>query len=289
MTPLRQLMIRELQLQRKSPNTIRAYVNAVIQLARFHGQSPEHISRDQVRAFLHHLIVEQKQADSTLNQKLSGIRFFYRNVIGDTAFDLKIRRKRTGRLPMPLSRIEVKNLIQATTNPKHRMMLMTVYSAGLRLSEVVHLQVCDIHSQRMLIHVRHGKGDKDRYTLLSPRLLNELRRYWQAFRPESWLFPGRSADDPLCDRTLQRVFNRSQEKAGIKGRFSIHCLRHSFATHLLEGGTDIVTIQKLLGHRDLSTTARYLHVTNKHVQGIRSPLDLLPDTNKPVDQRGKQS
>ena len=286
MTPLRQRMIRELELQRKSPNTIRAYVNAVAQLAQHYGRSPELITRDEIREFIHHLVVVRKQADSSCNQKLAGIRFLYQRVLGDASFDLKIARKRPGRLPKPMSRSEVKRLIEVTANPKHRMMLMTTYSAGLRLSEVVHLKIGDIHSQRMLIHIRHGKGDRDRYTLLSTRLLSELRQYWKVYRPESWLFPGRRPSDPLCDRTLQKVFYRCKHLAGIAGDFSIHSLRHSFATHLLENGVNIITIQRLLGHRHLSTTARYLHVTRKHLGQVRSPLDLLP---LPADQEGSQS
>lgn len=274
MTPLRQLMIRELELQRRSPNTINAYVNAVAQLAAHFKRSPELISREEIRDFFHLLVVKRKLADSTVNQKLSAVKFFYRNVLQQKDFNLKIARRKSGRLPTPLSRTQVKQLLEATQNPKHRAMLMTAYSGGLRLNEIIHLKVNDLHSQRMLIHVRHGKGDKDRFTLLSKRLLIELRQYWTSFRPQSWLFPGRITG-PMSDRTLQRVFYRAKEKAAIKGKFSIHSLRHSFATHLLESGTDIVTIQKLMGHSRLETTARYLHVTNKHVQGIKNPLDLL--------------
>lgn len=274
MSPLRQRMIRELQLQRKSPKTVAAYVTAVRQLAQHYARSPRAISHDEVREFLRHLIVERKLATSSVNQKLAGIRFLYRRVLGQTRFDLRIDRKRSGRLPEPLGRDEVKRLLAAVGNRKHRVMLMTAYASGLRVAEVVHLRVADIHSERMLIHVRAGKGDKDRYTLLSERLLKELREYWKEQRPRPWLFPNRQGA-PLSVSCLQRVFYRAKARAGITHGHGIHCLRHSFATHLLEAGADLTVIGRLLGHRNLSTTARYLHVTSRHLQGIRSPLDLL--------------
>jgi integrase/recombinase XerD len=170
MTPLRQKMIRELQLYRKSPRTIEAYVTAVAQLAQHYGRSPDAISIEEVRDFLHYLITRRKVAFSTCNQKLAGIRFFYRQVLGEEDFSLRVPAKRSGRLPEPYSRSEVVKLLEATRNIKHRVLLMTAYGGGLRVSELVHLQLHDIHSQRMLIRVNQGKGRKDRYTLLSPRL-----------------------------------------------------------------------------------------------------------------------
>jgi site-specific recombinase XerD len=267
-------MIRELQLQRKSPNTIEAYVYAVSQLAQHYGRSPEQISHDEVRDFFHYLVTDRKLAVSSLNQRLAGIRFLYRHVLRQDDFDLRIDRKRSGRLPEPLSRSEVERLLAAVDNRKHRVMLMTVYAAGLRVAEVVQLRVEDIHSERMLIHVRHGKGDKDRYTLLSQRLLSELREYWKVQRPKPWLFPNRQGV-PLSTSTVQRAFYRAKDRGRVEHGHGIHSLRHSFATHLLEAGVDLTIIGRLLGHRSLSTTARYLHVTSRHVQGIRSPLDLL--------------
>ena len=275
MTPLRQRMIREMELHRKSKHTIKAYVKAVSQLARHYNRSPETISRDEVRDFIHHLITDRKLAFSSINQKLAAIQFFYQHVLGEPRFDLKIPRKRSGYLPQPLSRSEVGRLFEVTENFKHRMMLMTTYSAGLRVSEVVILKPMDIHSSRMLIHVRRGKGDKDRYTLLSPKLLDELRRYWRLERPSDWLFPGRNGWAYRAE-SLQRVYHRSKQRASIERGGGIHALRHSFATHLLEAGVDLLTIGKLLGHRNPATTSRYLHVSQKHTQGVRSPLDLLP-------------
>lgn len=274
MTPLRQSMIRELELQRKSKHTIEGYVMAVSQLASHFNQSPDTLSHEQVREFVHHMITERKLAASTVNLRLAAIRFFFRRVLGDKTFDLRIERKSSGRLPEPLSRKEIERLFAVTKNLKHRAMLMTAYGGGLRLSEVIHLQLKDIHSDRMLIHVRHGKGDKDRFTLLSERLLLELRQYWRRFQPAVWLFEGRSGG-AYSDGSLQAVFTKSKRLAEIKHGRGIHSLRHSFATHLLEGGTDLLTISKLMGHRNLKTTARYLHVTSRHIEGIKSPLDLL--------------
>ncbi len=274
MTPLRQRMIHEMELQRKSKQTIKGYCGAVSQLAKHYNRSPDKISRDEIRQFVHHLITERKLASSSVNVKLAGIRFFYQQVLGQPQFDLKIDRKKSGRLPEPLSRSEIENLLAVTDNPKHRAVLMTAYGSGVRASELIHLQPQDIYSQRMLVHVRNGKGAKDRFTLLSERLLIELREYWREYRPTTWLFEGQNGT-PYSDTSVQRIFNKAKEKANITRGRGIHCLRHSFATHLLEGGVDLLTISKLLGHRNLQTTAIYLHVTEKHRQGIKSPLDLL--------------
>lgn len=274
MTPLRQRMIRELQLQRKSPKTVDAYVAAVVGLAAHYRRSPEQIKLEEVRDYLHLLITQRKLASSTCNQKLVGIRFFYREVLRQE-FDLRIPMKRSGRLPEPLGRQEVARLLQAATNVKHRTMLMTTYAAGLRVSELVQLRVDDIRSDRMLILVRSGKGDKDRYTLLSPRLLAELRSYWRQYRPSPWLFPGPRGNAPLSTDSPLKVFQQAKAKAQVKHGHGIHSLRHSFATHLLEAGVDLRTIQRLLGHTSLSTTARYLHVTQKHLSSVNSPLELL--------------
>jgi site-specific recombinase XerD len=269
-------MIHEMQLQRKSPLTIEAYVTAVAQLARHYGRSPEAISVEEIRDFLHHLITVQKVAFSTCNLKIAGIQFFYRHVLGQKQFSLHVAAKGSGRLPEPLSRNEIAELFEVTSNPKHRVLLMTVYGGGLRVSEVVHLRPRDIHSERMLIRVNEGKGRKDRYTLLSARLLEELRAYWRLYRPqEDWLFPGENGKGSLSVGSAQRIFYAAKERAGILHGHGIHCLRHSFATHLMEAGVPLPTIQRLMGHASLRTTAKYLHVTSQHLDGIHSPLDLL--------------
>lgn len=274
MSPLRQQMIRELQLQRMSANTVKAYVAAVEQLSRYYSRSPAGLSQDEVRDFLHHLIVERKLSTSSVNVRLAGIKFFYRRVLGQDDFNLKVRTKRTGRLPQPLSRSEITRLLDTVKNRKHRTMLMTAYASGVRVSELVSLEIKDVHSERMLLHVRSGKGDKDRFTLLSPRLRCELRDYWLQYRPHTLLFPSRDGNR-MNPNSIGQVFYDAKRKAKIETGQGIHSLRHSFATHLLEAGVDLTTISHLLGHRNLSTTAKYLHVTNRHVQGINSPFDLL--------------
>lgn len=275
MTPLRQKMIRELELHRKSPRTVEAYVTAVAQLAQHYRRSPDAIAIEEVRDFLHYLITQRKVAFSTCNQKLAGIRFFYRQVLGQEGFSLRVPAKRSGRLPEPLSRSEIARLLDATQSLKHRVLLMTAYGGGLRVSELVHLKPHDIHSQRMLIRVNQGKGHKDRYTLLSPRLLDELRAYWCEHRSRPWLFPGRDGNRPLPIGTAQKVFSTAKQRAGILHGHGIHSLRHSFGTHLMEAGVPLPVIQRLMGHASLSTTAKYLHVTSQHLDSIRSPLDLL--------------
>lgn len=275
MTPLRQRMIRELELQRKSPLTVKAYVKAVAQLAQHFGRSPDAISVEEVRDFLHHLITQKKVTFGTCNQKLAAIKFFYRDVLGKKDFSLRIPTKRAARLPEPFSRGEIAKILNATQNLKHRALLMTAYGGGLRVSELVRLQPADIHSQRMLIRVNQGKGRKDRYTLLSQRLLDELRTYWRAYRPQSWLFPSRNPSRPLPANTAKKIFTAAKQRAGILRGHGIHSLRHSFATHLMEAGVALPVIQRLMGHGSLNTTAIYLHVTSQHLAGVRSPLDLL--------------
>jgi integrase/recombinase XerD len=196
--------------------------------------------------------------------------------LGQEEFSLRVPAKRSGRLPEPLSRNEIAKLFEVTNNLKHRVLLMTVYGGGLRVSEVVQLRPQDIHSERMLIRVNQGKGHKDRYTLLSARLLEELRAYWRQYRPQQgWLFPGANGKGSLSADAAKRIFYAAKERAGIVHGHGIHCLRHSFATHLMEAGVPLPTIQRLLGHASLNSTARYLHVTSQHLNGIHSPLDLL--------------
>jgi len=275
MTVLRKQMIRELELQRKSSNTIEAYVSAVADLAGFYGRSPDHISVEEIRDFLHHVITQRKGAFSTCNQKLAGIKFFYQHVLRRPELELRVPAKRSGRLPEPFSRSEVRRVIDATCKTKYRVLLMTAYGGGLRVAELVCLESRHIHSERMLIRVDQGKGHKDRYTLLSPRLLDALRDYWREDRPQRWLFPNAKGTGPLPIGTAQKVFYAAKERAGIQHGHGIHTLRHSFATHLMEAGVPLPVIQRLMGHASLATTAKYLHVTSKHLSSFRSPLDLL--------------
>lgn len=274
MTPLRKRMIRELELRRKAPCTVSSYVKAVEELARYYRRSPDRISTEQVRDYMHFLVAGKKLSYSSCNHKIVAINFFFREVVGRKV-DLRVPMKRSGRLPEPLSRQEVARLIDTAENQKHRVLMMTTYSAGLRVSELVRLRPQDIHSDRMLIRVNQGKGRKDRYTLLSERLLSELRAYWRESRPESWLFPNHVRTDHMPTCTPARAFYRLKQRAGITHGRGIHTLRHSFATHLLEAGVDVRTIQILMGHNSLNTTVKYLHVTEKRLQQTQSPLDLL--------------
>ena len=275
MTPLRQRMIREMQLRQLSPRTVAHYVRAVIGLARFYRRSPDRLSREQVRSYLHHLLVERKWAQSTCNMNASALTFLYRDVLGQAGFDLGMRRKHSGKLPEIYSQEELACLFAAACNLRHRVFLMTTYAAGLRLSEVIHLKPGHIHSQRLLIRVEQGKGQKDRYTLLSPRLLQELRRYWKEYRPGEWLFANQQGTGPMPRGTAHRIYYAAKRRAGLQRGQGLHTLRHCFATHLLEAGVDLRTIQVLLGHRSINTTALYLHVTQKKLTELQSPFDLL--------------
>ena len=178
-------------------------------------------------------------------------------------------------MPEPLARGEIERLLEAAKNLKHRVLLMTAYGGGLRVGELVRLLPRDIHSERMLIRVNQGKGRQDRYTLLSPRLLDELRNYWREYRPSTWLFESQDASGPMPKATAQRIFYNLKQRAGITHGHGIHSLRHSFATHLMEADVRLPVIQRLMGHARLSTTSQYLHVTSQHLQGLRSPLELL--------------
>jgi len=264
-----------MQLRNFSPQTQQGYVLAVAGLAKHYHQSPDTISPKQIEDYIIHLLYECKFTVGTCQTVLTGLRFFYTVTLGRNEASIPIPPlKSATRLPEILSSAELKKLFAAIRNPKHMVLLMAVYSGGLRVSEVVRLKVTDIHSDRMMIRVEEGKGRKDRYTLLSKKLLEELRRYWRIKKPAIWLFPGQK-DKPMCTRMAQKIYGEAIKKAGIKRKGGIHTLRHSFATHLLEAGEDIRTIQLLMGHKSIMTTIGYLHVTSKTLQGTKSPLDAL--------------
>ena len=277
MNTLRKQMEDAMSLRGLAHRTRETYIESVAKLAKHYGRRPDQISEAEVQRYLLHLLEERKLAHSSCNVACSAFEFFYRVTLKrrETQFCLP-RPKVPSKLPQILSREEVAALFEKTTNLKHRAFLMTTYGGGLRLLEACQLKVGDIDSDRMTLRVECGKGAKDRYTLLSPRLLAELRRYWIAQRPKLWLFPGaREAEQPLPAHTAQRIFYAAKERAGITKQCGIHGLRHAFATHLLEAGEDVHTIQRLLGHGSLSTTARYFHLAQKHLSGTASPLDLL--------------
>src|SRR3954468_9079377 len=250
MTPLRQRMIDDMRLRNLAPRTIEVYVSRVATFARHLGRSPEALGRDEVRAYLLHLVQERHVCWSTYNQTVAGLRFLYEVTLGREGVLVHIAcPKQPKKLPVVLSPDEVARLFAAIVGLKHRAILMTAYAAGLRISEVVSLRLDDIDSQRMVLRVRQGKGRPDRYVMLSPRLLALLREYWKAARPTEWLFPGDVPGRPLTARTGYRVCGQAARDAGLGKHVTVHPLRHSFATHLLESGADIRTIQVLLGHR----------------------------------------
>ena len=276
MGELRKQMDGDLVVRGMSARTREAYLGAVAGLAKYYKRRPDRIDEAEVQNYLLHLIQERKLAWSSCNVAAQGLKFFYRVTLkkSEAQFGIPTARQ-PQKLPQILAREEVARLIELTINPKHRAILMTAYGAGLRLNEICHLKLTDIDSARMTIRVEQGKGAKDRYTLLSPRLLAELRRYWAAYRPSPWLFAGRDPALRVSDTTLQRVFKAAKARAGITKRGGIHALRHAFATHMLEGGVDIHTIQRLMGHGHISSTLRYFHLARKHLANTPSPLELL--------------
>ena len=282
MSALRKQMEADMALRGLAYRTRQAYIESVAKFAKFYRRSPDRITEPESQSYLLHLLQERKLAHSSCNVVASALQFFYRVTLKRPQAQFCLPRpKMPSRLPHILSREEVAALFAQTTNLKHRAFLMTTYGGGLRLLEACHLKVSDIDSDRMTLRIEQGKGAKDRYTLLSPSLLKELRRYWIAHRPALWLFPSpRVADRPMNPHSAQRIFYAAKDRAGITKQCGIHGLRHAFATHLLEGGVDVHTIQRLLGHGNLSTTARYFHLAQKHLSGATSPLDLLerPDT-----------
>jgi integrase/recombinase XerD len=276
MKPLRCKMIRQMPLERLAPRTQEAYVAAVAGLAKFYWCSPDQLNPEQIRAYRHHLLIERQLAWSSCNQIACGLKFFYTKTLGWDTLQLNLPpRTQRSQLPHVLSAEELQRLFTSAKNPKHRALLMTTYAAGLRVSEVGQLQVTDIESDRGLIRVNQGKGRKDRYTLLSARLLAELRAYWKLERCKPWLFPGQDRHQPMPIASAQRIYSHAKRAAKLQHGKGIHTLRHSFAPHLLEAGVDPRTIQLLLGHRSLDTTTRYLRVARTHLATIQSPFDLL--------------
>jgi integrase/recombinase XerD len=277
MTPLRQRYVEDMQVRNLSPKTQRLYVECVSLYARHFRRSPELLGAEDIRAYQLYLVHDKQVSWSRFNQSVCALRFLYRITLGkDWAITHIPFPRKEHKLPVVLSPAEVAQFLGAITHLKYHMALSTAYAAGLRVSEVLHLHVSDIDSQRMTRRIRQGKGQKDRYVMLSPKLLTLLRQYWKAVRPTDWLFPGKSPQQPIGARTLQDVCLRACQDAGLGKKVTAHTLRHSFATHLLEAGTDIRTIQLLLGHNSLRTTALYTHVAATTVAATVSPFDALP-------------
>ena len=275
MSPLRRRMIEDMTIRNLSPATQQSYLHAVSKFSQYFGRSPDRLGLEDVRAFQVHLAAKGVSWGS-LNQAVCALRFFYGVTLGQATIPERIPYAREPRkLPTVLSADEVVQFLESVSSLKARVALTTAYAAGLRVSEVAALKVGDVDSGRMVMRIEHGKGGKERYVMLSAPLLGILRSYWRLTRPSLYLFPGRTADKPIEPTVLHAACRSAAAAAGLDKRVSVHVLRHSFATHLLESGVDIRIIQVLLGHENLSTTARYARVSTRLIANTASPLDRL--------------
>jgi integrase/recombinase XerD len=281
MTHLRKMMLEELERRNYAQTTTRQYIQTIEDFARYFRRAPDQLGPEQIREYQAYLFRERKLAASTVTQRLAALRFFYIRTIkkawsvAETPYP-----KKTRHLPSILSPEEVAHLINSSQTWFDRIVLMTLYGTGVRRAELIRLQILDIDSRRMVIHIRGGKGRKDRDIMLSPKLLEALREYWRGLRrkPTEWLFPGgrwHTANHPITSKVVWDACQRAAQRAGLQQRVHPHTLRHCFATHLLENGADLRTIQLLLGHHDLKETAIYLHLSQRHLNATASPLDSL--------------
>jgi site-specific recombinase XerD len=276
MSALREKMHNDLRIRNLAENTQKSYLQSVTGLACYYDRSPDRLSVQEVQDYLLHLSQKRHLAWKSVNTIRHGLRFFYRVTLDRPATEFYLPcAKEPSKLPEILSHAELVRLFTVTTNRKHRALLMTTYAAGLRASEVTHLRVSDIDSERMCIRVEQGKGRKDRYVPLAPRLLIELRTYWCEQRPPHWLFPGTRIDRPMSRDGAWHIYVTARDKAGITKAGGLHLLRHCFATHLLEAGTELVDIQRLLGHTSIRSTLVYLHLAQERTAATTSPLELL--------------
>jgi integrase/recombinase XerD len=286
MTKLRQRMIEDMQLRNLAAATQRNYILHVARFARFYNLSPEHLDLEDIRQFHLHLLNDAHLSPEAVNQSVSALKFLYIKVLEmPWSEDHFPRAKRPHKLPVVLSPEEVSAFFDHVPSLRYRAALMTCYGAGLRVSEAVALKVGDIDSQRMLLRIEQGKGRKDRYAMLSERLLKVLRIWWRAARPEGYLFPGWRTGKHMSSESLQTACREAARRAGIAKRVTVHTLRHSFATHMLENGTDVRIIQALLGHSCIETTAHYTAVSNRLISHTLSPLDKLDA--KPARRKGQ--
>jgi len=277
MTPLRERMSQDMEIRNLSRNTQLSYLQQIASFAKYFHCSPEALGPEQVRAYQVYLTTERKLAPGSLSIIASALRFLYKVTLKRDWVDTEIPLpKKPFRLPVILSPEEVAHFLESIASFKHRTILTTAYAAGLRISEVTRLKISDIDSQRMMLRVEQGKGQKDRYVMLSPHLLEVLRAYWKLTQPRTWLFPGDTPARPISKNAVQQACQKARRICGIQKPVTAHSLRHAFATHLLEAGTDVRRIQLLMGHRSLATTARYLKVATTTVCATTSPFDLLP-------------
>jgi integrase/recombinase XerD len=278
MTELRQKMIRAMELRNLSSHSQRTYLAAVTGIAKHYRRSPDKITNKMIEDYLLYLKNEKGNSPNSCGSVFTGLRFFYKNVMKKEISIGYSVRKIPRKLPTVLTKEQVWKITCAPQNLKHRLILMTTYAAGLRASEVIALKPKHIESERMLIKVENGKGRKDRYTMLSVKLLDELRHYYKKFHPKTYLFPSsynKRKDKPLSYEAVRSIYEKARKNAGVKKGEGLHTLRHSFATHLLEAGYDIRKIQVLMGHARLTTTMIYLHVSRETLSKIPSPLDLI--------------
>lgn len=289
MTRLKKRMLDELRRRNYSQSTVRSYIHSIEDFARYFGKSPDQLGPEQIRDYQVHLFRDRKLSPGTVEGCGAALRFLYVKTLRRPYLKEDIPfPKRSRRLPLVLSLEEVRLLIDSAENLMHRAMMMTLYATGIRRAELCHLQVADIDSPRMVIHVRHGKGDQDRDVPLTPKLLETLREYWRWMKPKTWLFPGMvngwRADVPITDKMAWAAVHTAATRAGIEKRVGPHTLRHCFATHMLEAGADLRTIQILLGHAKLADTTVYLHLSRRHLQAVANPLETL-DVSKPDQVR----
>lgn len=281
MTPLRQRVLDELQRRNYSPSTARGYILAIKQFAEYFGKSPEQLGGAEIRRFELYLLRERKLAPGTVEGRMSALRFLYKKVLKrrDIAYDDLIFPKVPRKLPVVLSPDDVTRMIAAAPTLLQRTILIVLYATGIRRMEASLLKVADIDSERMVIHIRQGKGSRDRDVPMTPKLLGILREYFRWKRPRVYLFPSteghRGTDSPLSDRAIWHTCRQAARRAGIKKVVSAHTMRHSYATALLEAGTDLRTIQLLLGHAELKDTAIYLHLSQRHLHSASNPLDQI--------------
>jgi integrase/recombinase XerD len=278
MTSLRQRMIEELQMRNLSPHPQTADIQQISRFSRYFAKSPDQLGPDEIRAYQIYLTNERKLSPASIQIAVCALCFFYKVTLKrDWSFeDVLPRPKKPQRLPIVLSPEEVVHFLSCVESRKHRVILTTCYAAGLRISEAVGLKPAAIDSQRMVIRVEQGKNQKDRYVMLSPKLLEILRGYWRWARPKEWLFPGSHPGQPMVRATVEAACQKAHRLTGLSKPVTPHSLRHAFAVHLLEAGSDVRTIQLLLGHSSLATTARYLRIATSKVCATSSPLDLLP-------------
>jgi integrase/recombinase XerD len=283
MTPLRQRMLDDMGIRNFSKNTQSSYLLQISAFARHFGKSPEELGPEEIRTWQVHLLNDKKLNPKSVGCAAAALRFLYKVTLKrEWPVEEIPLPKKPFKLPVILSREEVAHFLDCIGNLKHRTILMTAYAGGLRISEVTHLKVGDIDSKRMTLRVDQGKGNKDRYVMLSPQLLEVLRHWWRVARPDAWLFPGNIPGEPISTSSVQAACQKALRMSGIRKPLTPHSLRHAFASHLLEAGTDVRRIQLLLGHRSLQTTSQYLKVATSTVCATESPFDLLPHLPEPL-------